>query len=132
MKQAKRKRKSSPDATSDAMPEMPVAAPVSHEGVKPAATSVDYSLMPVCTIREGATLKSALLDMEDAERTVVIDVQAVERIDTAALQLLCAFVRERRAQGRRTQWTGNAAPFVEAVEILGLTTALGYAAEKAA
>jgi anti-anti-sigma regulatory factor len=86
-----------------------------------------FALNASCTIREGAALKAELLNLAGAEQTVVLDVQAVERIDTAALQLLCAFVRDRRAQGWRTSWTGNPQAFSEAVDILGLNQVLGYA-----
>jgi anti-anti-sigma regulatory factor len=55
---------------------------------------------------------------------VTIDVHAVERIDTAALQLLCAFVRDRQAAGGQVLWTGCTESFSEAIRLLGLQKAL--------
>ena len=140
MKHSKRKKRIAPAATSVALP----AAEIASAGVSASQTvrtgnsvaaapaDADYVLSANSTIQEGGALKTALLNLEDATRTVKLDVHAVERVDTAALQLLCAFVRERRTRGRRTEWVGSAPTFSEAVEILGLTQALGYAAEKAA
>jgi anti-anti-sigma regulatory factor len=122
MKQNKRKRKIAPAA-------QPAAPTASTPPAKSSAASASLALGASCTIREGAVLKAELLKLANAEHTVVLDVQAVERVDTAALQLLCAFVRDRRAQGRRTNWTGNPQSFTDAVEVLGLTQALGYVVE---
>jgi len=140
MKHSKRKRKNAPAATSVAQPVASVANAAGGAIQKTGANKIadlapskaDYTLSANCTIQEGAALKSALLTLEDATRTVMLDVRAVERVDTAALQLLCAFVRDRRTRGRRTEWSGNASTFTEAVEILGLSQALGYTAEKSA
>jgi|SRR5882724_13382466 len=139
MKYAKRKRKIAPAATSVAKPAVVIAVAADSGAQSDARrlvgkagrampTPADYTLSSHCTIQEGASLKSALLSLEDSPRPVLIDVHAVERIDTAALQLLCAFVRDRRSRGRRTEWTGRATTFIEAVELLGLSQALGYTA----
>lgn len=80
-------------------------------------------------MREAALLKADLLKLLGMEQTVVLDVSAIERIDTSALQLLCAFVRDRRARRLKTFWSGEHPAFSEAVAILGLNQAMSYTAE---
>ncbi len=87
-----------------------------------------YSLGASCTMREGAMLKADLLKLLPIRQPVLLDVSSVERIDTSALQLLCALVRDRRAKRLTTQWVGSPSVFTEAVESLGLTQALNYTA----
>jgi ABC-type transporter Mla MlaB component len=128
MKQTKRKRKAAPDAPSENEPseQSTIVAP---QSVAPAAADVQaaaYALGPSCTMRDGGPMKTALLQLVNAEQPVAVDVSAVERIDTSALQLLCAFVHDRRIRGRATRWTGHAPVFSEAVAILGLGQALSY------
>jgi anti-anti-sigma regulatory factor len=125
MKQVKRKRKTASDATSVAEP----AAAAATEAKTADPSPIALALPTACTIREGSAVKGELLKLLNNEQTVVLDISAVERVDTAGLQLLCAFVRDRRAHGKRTQWSGSPAAFSEAVELLGLTQVLGYAAE---
>ncbi len=73
-----------------------------------------------CTMRDSIALKSALLDLLADRRPVTIDARSVERIDTAALQVLCAFVRDRKAAGGAVLWAGGTENFCEAVRLLGL------------
>lgn len=127
MKQSKRKRK--PTATS----QEPAAAPTVQESVRTVtsggSTALAYALGSSCTMREAAQLKAELLKLLDSADPVVLDVAAVERIDTSALQLLCAFVRDRRARRLNTSWTGCQPAFSEAVDILGLNQAMGYSVD---
>jgi anti-anti-sigma regulatory factor len=83
-----------------------------------------YVLSASCTVRDCIALRSALLDLLMDPMPVTIDVHAVERIDTAALQLLCAFVRDRQAAGGQILWTGRTESFSEAIRLLGLQKAL--------
>ncbi|MGH8270016.1 MAG: STAS domain-containing protein, partial [Steroidobacteraceae bacterium] len=48
------------------------------------------------------------------------DASALQRIDTAALQLLAAFVRDRRTAGRAVDWRGGTAALESAAALLGL------------
>jgi ABC-type transporter Mla MlaB component len=128
MKQSKRKQKS-PPATTMTEPQVgePAAPPVVAQPATPAmATESSFVLGSSCTMREGAAIKIELMKLLSVRQTVLVDVSAVERIDTSAMQLLCAFVRDRRARRLATRWTGQPPVFVEAVDILGLTSALGY------
>jgi anti-anti-sigma regulatory factor len=83
-----------------------------------------YALAASCTVRDSLALKSALLDLLMDQRPVTIDVRAVERIDTAALQVLCAFVRDRKAAGGTVLWIGCTESFCEAIRLLGLQRVL--------
>ncbi|MBC7984441.1 MAG: STAS domain-containing protein [Candidatus Obscuribacterales bacterium] len=83
-----------------------------------------YTFTPSCTVRDCAALKVALLDLLRVDGDVTLDVGAIERIDTAALQLLVAFVRDRKANSRNVLWAGSTASFYEAVNITGLGFAL--------
>ncbi len=56
-----------------------------------------------------------------------IDASAVQRIDTASLQVLAAFARDRRAGGLAVEWVGVPACLTEAATVLDLTTVLGFA-----
>jgi anti-anti-sigma regulatory factor len=79
-----------------------------------------YALTASCTVRDSLALKSALLDLLMDQLPVTFDVRAVERIDTAALQVLCAFVRDRKAAGGKVLWVGYTESFCEAIRLLGL------------
>jgi ABC-type transporter Mla MlaB component len=60
-------------------------------------------------------------------RPVTLDVTQLERIHTAGLQLLAAFVRARQAQGRTVVWEGISPWLAEAIQQLGLAAALAAA-----
>jgi anti-anti-sigma regulatory factor len=111
--------------------------PVSNSGIQPSPvisvamppTPSDsqvhmYELSASCTVRDSIALKSSLLDLLMDQRPVTIDVRAVERIDTAALQVLCAFVRDRKAAGGKVFWVGCTESFCEAICLLGLQQVL--------
>jgi ABC-type transporter Mla MlaB component len=78
-----------------------------------------------CTVKDAAQFKTALCACVDSPDCVVLDVAAVERVDTAALQLLCAFVRDRGARGLKVSWRGSSAALLEAAELLDMNSLLG-------
>src|SRR5688572_7295035 len=91
-----------------------------------AATAAPVLVVPSsCTVKDAAQLKIDLCTCVESAECVVLDVANVERIDTAALQLLCAFVRDRRAHGLKVLWRGNSAPLFEAAELLNMQALLG-------
>ncbi|WP_266172195.1 STAS domain-containing protein [Dyella subtropica] len=53
-----------------------------------------------------------------------LDASAVERIDTAALQLLAVFCREAGAKGHTVTWLGASTVLRDAAALLGLTQTL--------
>jgi ABC-type transporter Mla MlaB component len=63
---------------------------------------------------------------------IVLDGAAVERIDTAALQLLVVFQHEAKKRERQVQWAGASAPLYDAAGQLGLMEALALPAKKPA
>lgn len=84
-----------------------------------------------CTVKDAAQFKMDLCACLESADCVVLDVANVERIDTAALQLLCAFVRDRHARGLKVEWRGHSATLLEAAELLDMRTLLGLSADPA-
>jgi phospholipid transport system transporter-binding protein len=72
------------------------------------------------SVRECAALKQQLLVLVDCADEVRIDLTDVEVIDTAALQLLFAFSRERIARGLSTIWNGDSPTLRSAATAVGL------------
>ncbi len=110
--------------------ESAVAIAVTPAAVAPedsAAVDVAASAMvalPVdCRMSTQAGLMAELLRALD-ERLIVLDGQAVERIDTAALQLLALFRREVGVRGGTVSWREPSAALHEAANLLGLGTLL--------
>jgi ABC-type transporter Mla MlaB component len=139
MKQSKRKREAAADidVSSPTVVEpvtMPAQAPL-QVSLAPAANAESgaakrgadksvYKLAASCTVRDCAPLKMALSDLMQVESETILDVSAIERIDTAVLQLLYAFVRGRKALNRKVLWQGESECFLEAVQLLGMATHL--------
>jgi ABC-type transporter Mla MlaB component len=106
MKSPKRKREAAAAAVAPA-PAKQRSAPV-------------VALSSNCSLKDAAELKTALCKVLDEPAAVTLDVRSVERIDTATVQLLCAFVRDRGAQGRAVAWLGEPEAIAEAVRLLGV------------
>lgn len=68
-------------------------------------------------------VKATLIAAFDAP-AAQLDGAAVERVDTAALQLLVAFRREAAARGLSPAWLGVSDVMREAAGVLGLAQAL--------
>jgi ABC-type transporter Mla MlaB component len=77
-----------------------------------------------CTVAEADALKAELARRLGESGTVGVDMTALQRIDTAGLQLLAAFVRDRRAAGRTVTWRGQAPALAAAAGLLGLESML--------
>ena len=84
-----------------------------------------------CRIADVGELHQQLRGALDASQ-IVLDGTAVERIDTAALQLLVAFQREAKKHERQVNWLGVSAPLHDAASQLGLAEALTLPAKKPA
>lgn len=83
------------------------------------------SVLPLpgeCTIAEARSLRDRLGKLIDLEKDVTLDRTAVERIDTATVQLLATFVRDRRSRNLAVTCTGDAPAFSDAAELLGLSS----------
>jgi len=107
-------------------------APVSARGKAipaPAAPSAAADegalrLAAECTVAEADAIKSQLEQRLHESACVLMDVTALQRIDTAALQLLAAFVRDRRTAGLAVEWRGPAPALQTAAALLGLNDML--------
>jgi ABC-type transporter Mla MlaB component len=88
-----------------------------------AETGSSLVLASNCSVREAASLKEALCMLLEND-DVVLDAGNLERVDTATVQLLCAFVRERAKTNRKVTWAGDSAPLRDAARLLGVTELL--------
>jgi len=84
------------------------------------AADAAFSLPEECTLADAATLKVRLAALLATDNPVTIDVSGVRRIDTASLQLLAAFTRDRRASCLAVDVRGESPAFGEAVRLTGL------------
>ncbi|MBW4052955.1 MAG: STAS domain-containing protein [Proteobacteria bacterium] len=87
------------------------------------------TLAAECTVAEADALQSQLARRLQEPGAVTVDVSALQRIDTAGLQLLAAFVRDRRTAGRAVKWRGRAAALDSAASLLGVNDMLERAGE---
>lgn len=89
------------------------------------------TLEPACTLREADDLHFSLLAMVLSDESCLIDGGAVERVDTAGLQMLAAFFRQRAGAGRRTGWTVASPELQRCATRLGLDELLQLSATDA-
>jgi ABC-type transporter Mla MlaB component len=105
-----------------------VAEPVAEAAPEISRPTVSViNLSSHCTIKDAAKLKVDLCALANEGTAVELDVSAVERIDTATMQLLCAFARDRAQRNQKVIWKGNSQSWREAVRLLGAGELLGYA-----
>ncbi|MEJ1961954.1 MAG: STAS domain-containing protein [Gammaproteobacteria bacterium] len=74
-----------------------------------------------CTIEHSPGLHQQLARALSNRACVTLDFAAVKRADTAGLQVLAAFIRERRAAGRDLELTGMQDNFLATAQLLGLS-----------
>jgi ABC-type transporter Mla MlaB component len=123
-KTTKRKRASAP--TSAAAVPTPAPAPEVVEMCVPATPTIGLSSNS--TVKDATGLKAALLKVLDEPASVTIDARSVERIDTAIMQLLCAFVRDRAERNLPVTWSATPQPLLDAVRLLGVGSMLALPA----
>lgn len=147
-KTSKRKRGSAkaaaghPAVTRAAIAVEPVAAePVEATGMpapvetlavptaRPAPSGSIVVLASNCTVRDAAGLKDTLCEHANETTAVGLDVRSLERIDTATMQVLCAFVRDRANRQQKVQWLGHSQALKDAARLLGLAGMLALAPE---
>jgi ABC-type transporter Mla MlaB component len=83
-----------------------------------------FSIAAECTVADAGSLKAGLAKLLDDAGMVTLDISAVQRIDTAGLQVIATFVRERESRGRPVEWRGNAPALSAAAKLLGLSSFL--------
>jgi anti-anti-sigma factor len=77
------------------------------------------------SIYRAASLKPELLNAVGRDGCVEIDLSGVDRIDSAAIQLLLLAKREMAAKGGRLLLVNHSAPVVEAMDLYGLSVYFG-------
>jgi phospholipid transport system transporter-binding protein len=82
------------------------------------------------TIRTVNDFQAELAERLDESGNVQIDGTAVDRVDTAGLQLLAAFVRDLRSEARAVEWVGCSERLRRAANALGLGAVLGLGNDK--
>ena len=90
---------------------------------KPASHS--FVMERQCTLREAEAFKAALHAAEDSSGDFIVEAGAVERIDTAGLQLLLGFAARLRVTERRLVWAEVSPALRQGARQLGLEQALG-------
>lgn len=103
--------------------------PAAARGKSTATAPSALTLAAECTVAEADVLQAQLAGRLQEPEAVTVDVSALQRIDTAGLQLLAAFVRDRRTAGRAVEWRGRAAALDSAASLLGLNDMLERAGE---
>src|SRR3569833_1633079 len=91
-------------------------------GVEPRTGS--FALGAECTVADASSLKTGLARLLEESGSVTLDIGAVQRIDTAGLQVIATFIHERESHGRRVQWRGHATTKAAAAKLLGLSALL--------
>lgn len=87
-------------------------------------------LPPVVGIAAAAELKEAMLrTLETSAGAVQVDASAVQRVDTAGVQLLLALCNRAMAEDRDLQWQGDTTVLAQAVAALGLDHLLALPTE---
>jgi ABC-type transporter Mla MlaB component len=84
-----------------------------------------FTLSAECTIAESAPLQADLSRLLDKDAPVTLDANELQRIDTAGMQVIAAFVRERNANGRQVEWRNPPPTLLSAARLLGLGALLG-------
>jgi len=92
----------------------------------PSAVDLKIVLAAHCSVKDAAALKTSLSVVSQASDAVTLDVGAVERIDTATMQLLCAFARDRAGRQQSVTWTGESQALQDAARLLGVHALLGF------
>jgi ABC-type transporter Mla MlaB component len=97
------------------------SAPVQAGAVDPVIV-----LAANCSVKDAASLKTSLCAVANESGAVTLDTSAVERVDTATMQLLCAFVRDRGTRNQSIVWRGQSQALHDAVRLLGVGALLGF------
>lgn len=78
----------------------------------------------VVTIATMAEFHPLLVEALASKRAVVLNASRLERVDTAALQVLSAFVQDANSQQQSVQWREPSEPLCQAAQLLGLSVLL--------
>ena len=121
----KQPESSAPEEKSEPVVVAPTAPAIPDPAPTPAPTASLVALGDALTIEQASSLHQAMA-AQLATAGLVVEAGAVRRVDTAGLQLLLAFVRERERRGMAVTWQGVSAPLREAASRLGLEPVLHF------
>lgn len=91
-----------------------------------AATTTSIECGEALTISNVAGLHSKLSKALETSSLIEIDVQSVEKVDTAGLQLLVALQQELSKSSGQLKWNKPSEVFTQAVAISGVASYLGF------
>lgn len=104
------------------------AANTQKKAAKAGASTVDeinvIVLEGALDIAGAGKLRERLLRVLSAKQNAAVDASHVERVDTAALQVLTAFFKDAVAQNLDIQWQEASQSIKDAARLLGLHDAL--------
>lgn len=121
---------SSPDSLIDPTAETVVADTTELAPAEPVPAGEPVVVLAAnCSVKDAAALKTSLCAFANESTDVTLDVSAVERVDTATMQLLCAFVRDRSGRQQNVAWRGESQALQDAVRLLGVGELLGLEAK---
>jgi ABC-type transporter Mla MlaB component len=89
----------------------------------------ELSLQPDLGIEHVAELRAALAPHFDDAGPIALAGDRVDRVHTAGLQLLHAFIRDRASAGRATTITLASPALVDAARVLALAASLGLGSQ---
>ncbi len=68
--------------------------------------------------------RTKLLEALSGSKPIELNAEKIERADTSALQVLCAFFKDAKAQGIDVSWVKPTQAMKEAAQLLGLLSIL--------
>jgi ABC-type transporter Mla MlaB component len=98
----------------------PADDPAPKRSAVSASKRTTFALAAECTIEHSPGLHKQLAKLLADRACVTLDFTAVKRSDTAGLQVLAAFIRERREAGRAIELAGVQDNFLATAKLLGL------------
>jgi anti-anti-sigma regulatory factor len=104
------------------VPEAPTPAPAA---VAQSAAPPGLKLEASCTLRDSMDMQFQLLSVDFGDSDVIVDGSAVERIDTAGLQLLLSFVKHQASRGKSVRWLASSPELIRGSQLLGIAGILG-------
>lgn len=109
-----------PEAT-----EVMIAPADAPSAVAPGSPRAGLKLEASCTLRDSIDMQFQLLAVDFGDSDVLVDGSAVERIDTAGLQMLLSFTRHQATRGKSVKWTAVSTELSRGSQLLGLDALLG-------
>ena len=79
----------------------------------------------VLDIASASDLRTKLVQIIGLDQTVSLDASSVTRADTAALQILSAFIQDARLKQQEIHWKEPSRVLCQSAELLGLVNIMG-------